>query len=186
MNYNPIQGYSMPMDRLERARRISRFLIALGVPLFAALFMIIIVVALEGYWLGAVIFLLATIGAVGLFLVLVSPLTRHDQLRISQEALAPLQRPLFSPKGPVFGLQDVVRVTLVERPGLEDDLFDFGIQTRDGSRFRINSLVLYRYDPSKESAKAVREAMLAIKNQVETRTALEKENRDVGKDGRIA
>lgn len=156
--------YAMPLDRLASARLRAALLTALCVPLF------IVAVWLLGLAasMGAITYVIleATLVFVPLAIILQwmgSPILRHDRLEVGSAWLVPLSKPVFAPRGRRLTAADVKAFSVEAWGPLANGVWRIRIEGTDGRRYRVNSLVLSKYDDDSKRVKAAAEALLRLR-----------------------
>ena len=160
--------YSMPIDRLKKMRTQLKLLVVIWIIILIFLSEISFhVIFREKNLLSGGIILLIIFCFIFLIFVLTTPLTVHNQLKIFENAIIPLRRPFFKPKDETLHINDIIKIEFDGMKDAETEIYQFDIFDKKLRHFRINSLVLARYDKNERSLKKIHKALMELKGRVE-------------------
>ena len=107
------------------------------------------------------------LGLISVLLFISAPLTLHNRLTLFSQAIIPLSRPFLSSPNKVVKFEDIRKINYDEMKNSNHKIFEFEIYDHNGVKYKINSLVLSRYDSKSRSAKVIRDALLNLKRTLE-------------------
>jgi len=160
--------YSMPITKFEKMRNQLKILIPVnaifililyGLPLHSLIF--------ENNYLAFLVGWSIASGIVGIMIVISTPLTLHNQLIIYENAIIPLRRPFRSQSNELIYIDDISKIEFEGIKEAETEIYEFEIYDKKGRMFRVNSLVLARYDKNEKSVKKVYKLLIDFKKRIE-------------------
>ena len=160
--------YSMPTTRIEKMRHQLKILLPLnicliiflyGLPLHSLLFDKNVSAFLIGWCIAS--------GLLGVLFVISTPITLHNDLAIYENAIIPLRRPFRSTRNELIYIDDILKIEFEGMKDAETEIYEFEIYDKKNRLFRINSIVLARYDKNEKNAKKVHKLIMDLKKRIE-------------------
>ena len=161
--------YSMPLEKYHKMRSSLLFLYFICSICLIIMITITISELIEKNIIAGLYTFGIELGALLLLFFISSPYTIHNPLIIFENAVIPLSRPFLSQKNKILSIEDIVQIDFDGWKGDENLIYTFSIQDINNKRYKINSLVLSKYEKSEKKIILVHDALLNLKKKIDLR-----------------